>query len=68
MKTLEWLPTALEDLHRLHAFVAQQSVSAAHNLIDALIDGAESIEPFPERGRPREPELIEREPFVRFGS
>ncbi len=68
MRTLEWLPDALDDLRRLHEFVAPHSQAAAHRLIDAILDAAESLKEFPEKGKPNEPDLHFRELLVPFGA
>ena len=68
MAALKWLPEALDDLERLHAFIEPYSPVAAARAIDTLIGSAESLIDFPEKGRPWEPEMDYRELSVRFGA
>lgn len=52
--TLVWLPDALADLERLYAFIEPHSAEAAGRAINTLIEAAQSLEQFPEKGRPWE--------------
>jgi len=67
MMKLEWLPDALEDLKRLHAFIQPHSVDAASRAIDTILEAAENLLEFPERGKPWEVEYGFRELLVTFG-
>lgn len=56
---------ALADLARLHAFLAERNPTAAERAIAALIAAAQSLDTFPERGRPFGAHM--RELIVPFG-
>ena len=60
------LQAAQSDLARLHAFLADNNPRAADRAVAALIAGLESLENFPERGRPSGTANV-RELIVRFG-
>ncbi len=68
MAHVRWLPDALEDLKRLHAFIEPHSPSAAARAVDKLIQSTESLAEFPEQGRPWEPEPEFRELIIKFGA
>ena len=67
MATLRWLPDALDDLKRLHAFIEPHSPQAASRAVTALIEAADSLADFPEKGRPWNLDMDYRELPVRFG-
>lgn len=68
MVTVRWLPDALDDLKRLHAFIKPHSPTAASRAVDALIEAAETLVEFPEKGRPWDLETDFRELSVKFGA
>lgn len=68
MAAVRWLPGALDDLGRLHAFIEPHSPKAAKRAIDALIEAAGDLKEFPEKGRPWDLEPDFRELPVRFGA
>ena len=68
MATVRWLPEALDDLKRLHAFIEPHSPDAAKRAVNTLIDTAETLAEFPEKGRPWDLEMDFRELSVRFGA
>lgn len=68
MAIVRWLPGALDDLKRLHAFIEPHSSTAASRAIDTLIDAAASLAEFPEKGRPWKIEMDFRELPVKCGS
>ena len=68
MAVLKWLPEALEDLKRLYEFIEPHSPNAASRAINTLVDAAESLTIFPEKGRPWEAEPSFREMPVTFGA
>ena len=68
MATIKWLPEALDDLKRLHAFIEPHSADAARRAVNTLIDAADSLAEFPEKGRPWDLEMGFRELSVRFGA
>ena len=68
MATVKWLPETLDDLKRLHAFIEPHSPAAARRAADTLIEAADSLAEFPEKGRPWDLEMDFRELSVRFGA
>ncbi len=68
MAILKWLPEALDDLKRLHAFIEPHSSDAASRAINTLIEAAESLQEYPEKGKPWELEIGFRELPVKFGA
>ena len=69
MPRLIWTPEALQDLSRLHAFLAEKSGDVARRAIGAVRQGVHLLERHPEAGRPAdemEPEF--REWLVEFGA
>lgn len=68
MARVRWLPDALNDLKRLHDFIEPHSPQAAVRAVDTLVEAAESLSEFPEKGRPWDLERDFRELFVRFGA
>jgi plasmid stabilization system protein ParE len=68
MKEIVWLPGSLDDLQRLHDFIAEHSVTAAAQAISTLPDAVESLGDFPEKGRPWDAEPDYRTLSVRFGA
>lgn len=68
MAEVRWLPDALGDLKRLHAFIDPHSPNAAARAVKTLIAAAETLAAFPERGRPWDLEMDYRELPVRFGA
>ena len=68
MASVRWLPDALDDLKRLHAFIEPHSSSAASRAVDTLIEAAASLAEVPEKGRPWELEMDFRELSVKYGA
>jgi plasmid stabilization system protein ParE len=68
MSNLRWLPDALDDLKRLHAFIEPHSPQAAVRAVNTLIEAADFLLEFPEKGRPWDLEMDFRELPVRFGA
>ncbi len=64
----KWLPEALDDLKRLHAFIEPHSRKAAQNAVGILIEAVDGLTRFPEKGRPWGAEMDFRELPVRFGA
>jgi plasmid stabilization system protein ParE len=58
--------SAAADLKRLHAFLANRSPTAANRAIAALVTAMQSLDMFPERGRPSGTPNV-RELIVPFG-
>lgn len=68
MARIIWLPMALQDVQRLHAFLAPKNRDAARRAVRAIRYGVKALEAHPEMGRPVEdmpPEF--REWFIPFG-
>lgn len=68
MANLRWLPDALGDLKRLHAFIEPHSPQAAIRAVNTLIKATESLTVFPQKGKPWDLEMDFRELPVRFGA
>lgn len=68
MACVRWLPDALNDLRRLYEFIEPHSPQAAARAVDTLVEAAESLEEFPEKGRPWDIESGFRELSARFGA
>ena len=66
MAELSWLPEALQDIGRLHAFLVEASPDAARRLAGALLEGAEQLRAHPHMGRPHGSAY--REWLVRFST
>ena len=68
MPRLVWSPPALQDVARLHAFLAPKSRDAAQRAVRAIRGGVKELGKHPEIGRPVEGMLPEfREWVVEFG-
>lgn len=49
---MRWLPEAVGDIERLHAFLHERSPEAAKRMAAALLSGAHALEGAPFMGRP----------------
>ena len=67
MRRLLWLPDAILDLQRLHAFLGDHSTDAANRLLLDLYRAAGSLVDFPELGRPYDRADSFRELVMPFG-
>lgn len=67
MPKVVWLPEALEDIARLHAFLKDQNPLAARNAMLCVRMAGQQLEQWPEMGRPM-PDRLRREIFVAFGA
>ncbi len=65
---LKWLPEAIADVDRLHAFLREKSPGAAARAARAILDGADRLQELPELGRPLADETGRRELFLPFGA
>jgi plasmid stabilization system protein ParE len=66
---LKWSPPALQDVSRLHDFLAPKSRDAAQRAIQAIRRGVNLLGKHPEMGRPVEELPTEfREWVIEFGS
>lgn len=66
--TISWLPDAVDDLKRLHDFLQPHSPAAAVRVVTALVEAAETLIEFPEKGRPWEPDMDYRELLIKHGA
>lgn len=68
MPHLAWSAPALEDVARLHAFLAPNNPDAARRAVAAIRQGLKALRAHPEIGRPVEDMLPEfREWLIEFG-
>jgi plasmid stabilization system protein ParE len=68
MPRLKWSPGALQDVARLHKFLAPKSTDAARRAVKTIRQGVKALSKHPEIGRPVEelpPEF--REWVIEFG-
>ncbi len=68
MPQLKWLPEALADVERLHAFLLEKSPDAAARAAKVILDGAGFLTSIPDIGRPMEDDTGRREWAVSFGA
>jgi toxin ParE1/3/4 len=64
---IRWLPRALQDLERLHGFVARENPRAAKDAILKVIEATKRLERFPALGKLRKEQAQTRDLFVPFG-
>jgi toxin ParE1/3/4 len=60
-------PDAVADLERLRAFLADKNPAAAQRAVCVLTDAIQSLDVFPDRGRPTQAADV-REQIVPFGN
>jgi len=65
---IKWLPEALADVERLHAFLYEKSPDAAARAAKAVLDGTNYLQSIPDIGRPMEDETGRREWIIPFGA
>lgn len=68
MPQIKWLPDALADVERLHAFLHEKSPDAAARAARVILDGAGLLKSVPEIGRPMDDDTGRREFALSFGS
>ena len=68
MPQIKWLPEALADVERLHAFLHEKSPVAAARAARAILDGAAFLKSIPDIGRPMDDDTGRRELVVSFGA
>ena len=66
MPALKWLPEAVSDLVRLHAFLSELSPEAGRQMAAVLLEGAEKLVAHRHMGRPHGDH--HREGLVRFST
>ena len=67
-KIIKWLPEALADVERLHAFLNKKSPDASMRAAKAILAGAELLKANPAIGGPMQDDTDRREWFVSFGA
>ena len=67
MPQVKWLPEALADVERLHAFLYEKSPDAAARAAKTILDGAGFFKSIPDVGRPMDDDTGRREWIVSFG-
>ena len=67
MAAVVWLPEALEDVLRLHEFLAANNPEAAGRAIERIAQVARQLQDLPELGQPMD-DGVRRQVFVRFGA
>jgi plasmid stabilization system protein ParE len=65
---IKWLPEALADVERLHAFLHEINPDAAARAASAILDGAGFLKSMPDIGRPMDDDTGRREWFIPFGA
>lgn len=68
MSEIIWLPEAVDDLERLHAFLINKNADAAKRAAQTIIKGANKLSKYPEIGCPMNDGTERRELFEAFGS
>jgi plasmid stabilization system protein ParE len=68
MPQIKWLPEALADVERLHAFLYEKSPDAAARAAKTILDGAFFLQSIPDVGRPMDDDTGRREWVVSFGA
>lgn len=68
MSEVKWLPEALAEIERLHAFLHEKNPDAASRAAKTILNGAALLMTTPEIGRPMPDETGRRELFLPFGS
>ena len=67
MAKVIWLPDALQDVARLHEFLAGKSHDAARKAAERIGHVARQLEQHPEMGQPME-DGVRRQVFLHFGA
>lgn len=67
MPQVRWLPSALQDIQRLSAFILAKNPVAARKAIAVIRESAITLESFPEIGTPWNNDVAFREIFAPFG-
>jgi plasmid stabilization system protein ParE len=63
-----WLPEALEDVERLHAFLVEKDAAAAERAVRTVLSGGDTLQELPEVGRPMDDDTGRRELVLPFGA
>ncbi len=63
-----WLPDALADVGRHHAFLYEKSPDAAARAAKVILDGAGLLKSIPDVGRPMDDDTGRRELVISFGA
>jgi plasmid stabilization system protein ParE len=65
---IKWLPEAIADIERLHAFLHEKSPGAASRAAKAILEGANFLKSTPGAGRLMPDESGRKELILPFGS
>ncbi len=68
MSQIKWLPEALADIERLHAFLSEKNPQAMARAIRVILDGANQLVETPRLGRLMPDESERRELFLPFAA
>lgn len=68
MVIVKWLPEALDDIKRLHAWLKDKDGQAAARAAACILQGAQLLKRTPRIGRPMPDDTGRRELFVAFGA
>lgn len=68
MPEVKWLPEALADIERLHAFLFERNTDAAARAMRVILDGANMIKAFAYIGKRTDDDTGRREFFTSFSS
>ncbi|NTW69836.1 MAG: type II toxin-antitoxin system RelE/ParE family toxin [Chlorobiaceae bacterium] len=68
MPQIDWLPEALADVERLHAFLHEKNPVAAARAAKAILEGAGMLKSIPDIGHPMDDDTGRRELVVSFGA
>jgi len=66
--TIKWLPEAVNDIERLHAFLKDKDAKAAARAASCILKGVHILKDSPRIGRPMPDETGRRELFIAFGA
>lgn len=65
---IKWLPEALADVERLHAFLYEINPDAAARSASTILEGAGFLKSMPDIGRPMDDDTGRREWFISFSA
>ncbi len=68
MAAVKWLPEALGDIERLHAFLYEKSPKAAAGAAQTILSAGSLLQTNPRIGRPMSDETDRRELFATYGA
>lgn len=68
MRRVIWLDSAVNDVVRLHEFMASKNPTTAHKVVQSIRAAATRLEQFPDTGKPVSNLPDYRDLAIRFGS